>query len=204
MEFIIIDLEFNQPVKQLRFYYQEIIEIGAVKLNENLEIIDSFQSYVKPKYLKTLHWKVKKITGINNEQLDNTEPLEVILFSFLNWCGTNFNICSFGIDDLFWFLDNCKRQGLPVNWLRKFVNIQTEIMRIFDLEKQPSLTNSLKLFELEFLGEKHQALADALNTVDLFFNIYNEIDFDNLQHLNYIEPIFEYSYSNSGFRSSNS
>ncbi|UUZ92201.1 hypothetical protein LJK87_43485 [Paenibacillus sp. P25] len=69
MNYIVIDLEFNGR-RHYNVYPMEIIEIGAVKLNEQLEIIDTFQSYIRPKYPinrfalqfcgipKTLYWKV--------------------------------------------------------------------------------------------------------------------------------------------------
>ena len=49
MNYIVIDLEFNGR-RHYNVYPMEIIEIGAVKLNEQLEIIDTFQSYIRPKF----------------------------------------------------------------------------------------------------------------------------------------------------------
>ena len=53
MNYIVFDLEWNQnpdgrrhPDSRLPF---EIIEIGAVKLNEKREIVDIFQCLIKPK-----------------------------------------------------------------------------------------------------------------------------------------------------------
>ena len=54
MYYIIFDLEWNQPysndisfMKRARMPLTgEIIQIGAIKLNENLEIVDSFTMYV--------------------------------------------------------------------------------------------------------------------------------------------------------------
>lgn len=52
MNYIVLDLEWNQSpigkkgaVAGIPF---EIIQIGAVKLNERFEEIDSFDAYVKP------------------------------------------------------------------------------------------------------------------------------------------------------------
>ena len=57
MNYIIYDLEFNQPlskdnsISDLTF---EIIQIGALKLNENLEVISTFNKLVKPTALNIL------------------------------------------------------------------------------------------------------------------------------------------------------
>ena len=70
MDYIIFDLEWNQPysndisfMKRARMPLTgEIIQIGAIKLNENLEIVDSFTMYVKPKYLPHMHKHVKSFS----------------------------------------------------------------------------------------------------------------------------------------------
>ena len=61
MNYIVFDLEWNQnpdgrkhPDSRLPF---EIIEIGAVKLNEKREIIDTFQCLIKPKVYLSLKKK---------------------------------------------------------------------------------------------------------------------------------------------------
>ena len=63
MNYIVFDLEWNQcpygkekENKKLPF---EIIEIGAVKLDENRNVIDSFQEIVKPAVYHRLHFRTK-------------------------------------------------------------------------------------------------------------------------------------------------
>ena len=82
MDYIIFDLEWNQPysndisfMKRARMPLTgEIIQIGAIKLNENLEIVDSFTMYVKPKYLPHMHKHVKAHTAINDMARHNSTP----------------------------------------------------------------------------------------------------------------------------------
>ena len=59
MDYVIVDFEWNQSPygkgtgkKKLPF---EIIEIGAVKLDENRNIIDTFDAVIQPKVYKKLH-----------------------------------------------------------------------------------------------------------------------------------------------------
>ena len=56
MEYIVVDFEWNQSSygkgtgkKNLPF---EIIEIGAVKLDEDRHIIDTFEAVIHPKFIK--------------------------------------------------------------------------------------------------------------------------------------------------------
>ena len=59
MNYIVFDLEWNQcPYGKERENDKlpfEIIEIGAVKLNKQFEIMDNFQCLVQPMVYKKLH-----------------------------------------------------------------------------------------------------------------------------------------------------
>ena len=50
MDFIIMDLEWNNTyARKTKGFINEIIEIGAVKLDENLNFKDKFSCLIKPK-----------------------------------------------------------------------------------------------------------------------------------------------------------
>ena len=76
MEYIVFDLEFNQgfdrklnkTVSNEKCPF-EIIQIGAVKLDYNFNIIDTFNTFVKPNIYKDIHPFIKKMTGITNEDV---------------------------------------------------------------------------------------------------------------------------------------
>ena len=53
MNFIIFDLEWNNAYNyKLKRGMNEIIEIGAVKLDENLKVIDTFNNSLNQNYQK--------------------------------------------------------------------------------------------------------------------------------------------------------
>ena len=72
MNYIILDMEWNQGYPgQLvcigdtrRALTGEIIQIGAVKLNDSFQIVDRYVQLVRPTYYPRLHHKVKELTGI--------------------------------------------------------------------------------------------------------------------------------------------
>ena len=78
MHYIVFDLEWNQadPEKEearksLPF---EIIEIGAVKLDENLNSIDTFHRIIKPVVYTKLFTHTKEIVNLTDEDLlDGTD-----------------------------------------------------------------------------------------------------------------------------------
>ena len=77
MNYVVVDLEWNQAmnsqasvVNKLPIRLRgEIIEIGAVKLNDDMTPGEEFTVDVKPVYFKRMHYKVKKRTGFDKERL---------------------------------------------------------------------------------------------------------------------------------------
>ena len=51
-------LTFSEMVKDPVFLTGEIIQIGAIKLNQTLEVVDSFNERIAPQYYTELHPKV--------------------------------------------------------------------------------------------------------------------------------------------------
>ena len=69
-----MDLEWNQcpsgkedEVEKLPF---EIFEIGAVKLDEDMNRLDSYSCYIKPQVYKELHYIAKGLTHVSMESLN--------------------------------------------------------------------------------------------------------------------------------------
>ena len=73
MDYIVMDLEWNQNPYGKNNYHQdipfEIIEIGAVRVSEDRKILDSYQQVIKPKVYKKLHYKIQEITHFSEEEL---------------------------------------------------------------------------------------------------------------------------------------
>lgn len=68
MNYIIYDLEWNQPsarestVTDPFCLEGEIIEIGAVKLNDAFKPVDEFKVYISPVHYKKMHHAVASLT----------------------------------------------------------------------------------------------------------------------------------------------
>ena len=90
--YIIFDLEFNSTknTKTSRFI-NEIIEIGAVKLDETLAEVDCFSCTVKPHFSKKLNPYVKKLTNITEELLKDSCDFQTVSSQFEDWCGSDEN-----------------------------------------------------------------------------------------------------------------
>ena len=79
MNYVVVDFEWNQACygkgSENRKIPFEIIEIGAVKLDENLKEIDRFSRTIRPKVYKKLHYITRDLTGITQEELCASDPI---------------------------------------------------------------------------------------------------------------------------------
>ncbi len=108
MSVIVFDLEWNQSkyldMRAIRDAQMavpgDIIQIGAVKLDDNYDIVDSFNCIIKPAYYTHMHAQVSELTGITNEDLEWGIPFEKALRHFSQWCGEYPRLLSWGNDDI--------------------------------------------------------------------------------------------------------
>ena len=88
INYIILDLEFNSTkISESDKHINEIIEIGAVKLNDRFIEIDSFTSMVKPIFSKKLNSFVKKLTHITEKELKKSKDFKSVIDDFVKWCA---------------------------------------------------------------------------------------------------------------------
>ena len=70
-----MDLEWNNTyAKKANGYINEIIEIGAVKLDEDLETVDTFSCIIRSQIGKKLRGTVKRLTQLTNADISSGMP----------------------------------------------------------------------------------------------------------------------------------
>lgn len=174
MYYITLDLEWNQAYLQKALAVQrqlssrlrgEVIQIGAVKLNENMQPCGSYQVIVKPKYFKKLHRHVSELTGITQDQMDLGTPLPEASASFKKWCGNDFVFLTWGPDDIPMLKENFHVHSIDSKWLERVYDLQIIFNRQTDgANKQRSLEYAMEFFEIPQRLPAHDALNDAYFT----------------------------------------
>lgn len=116
MNYIVFDLEWNQnpdgrrhPDSRLPF---EIIEIGAVKLNEKREIVDTFQCLIKPKVYHWIHDSIHEVIHVDYHELEKGIPFPRAIRRFLEWCGEEYRFFTWGDQDVMELQRNMKYYNL--------------------------------------------------------------------------------------------
>ncbi len=105
---VLFDLEWNIGYKPFTFNYHgvqqtlrgEIIEIGAVKIDEDANVLDTFSIHLRPRIFRSLQHHIAKVTGLTQEDLDKGEPILQGLRRFMKWCGPDAEFAEWGLDDV--------------------------------------------------------------------------------------------------------
>lgn len=194
MNYIVIDLEWNQPLNAERMVkkpvclHGEIIQIGAVKLNEAFQVTDTFKRMVKPKFYKKMHWSVAKLTHIKNIDLTEGIPFCNAIEELLSWCGEEFVFMTWGPDDIGILRNHLLMYHLKTDWILPSYDLQL----LFDLQighknTQIALETAMEIVGEEIL-ESHDALNDALNTARLcsYLELENSLNHYEAMELEYL------------------
>ena len=170
MNYIVMDLEWNQSAygragEHPRMPF-EIIEIGAVKVNEKMEIVGEFQTLIRPKVYTKLHRNIREMLNYGEEELKNGIPFKEAAKEFLSWCGTNYMFCTWGMSDVFYLQNNMdfyhmEKLPYPV----KFYNVQQIYADKYDKEhnicKLEKAVDQMRIMDVEPF---HTAINDARYT----------------------------------------
>lgn len=175
MKYISLDLEWNQAYAQKALAVQkrlesrlrgEVIQIGAVKLDEQLNIIGSYRIIVKPKFFKSIQRHVMRLTGITQTMLDHGTPLPEAIERFERWCGEDFAFLTWGPDDIPMLEDNLRAHKIDGSWLHRTYDLQLIFSRQTEdgAKRQRSLEYAMEHFGIEQNLPAHDALNDAYFT----------------------------------------
>ncbi|MBE6680415.1 MAG: exonuclease domain-containing protein [Ruminococcaceae bacterium] len=173
MAYIVFDMEWNQPMcaaqpmkgKNGIKLSGEIMQIGAIKLDENCEIIGNFSLCVKPHFYKRLNKRVRELTGITKEDLAAADIFPAVFAQFDAFCGENPTLITWGFDDVPILRQNLISWGLGTEICENSYNLQT----IFNTQTDGGKSQRSLAFALEHFGivptlEAHDALHDAYHT----------------------------------------
>ena len=186
MNYIVFDLEWNQcpygkDFENPRLPF-EIIEIGAVKLNEQKEYIDSFHALIRPTVYRKLHFQTSRVIGLTEDDLRKGRPFREAASAFLDWCGEDARFCTWGTLDLTELQRNLQyfhmEKRLPGPIL--YEDVQKLFAIAFETRKERRALN----YAVEFLhlpedGTFHMAKEDAVYTARVLQQIPDSIIREN-------------------------
>ena len=150
----------------------EIIQFGAVKLNDSYETVSEFSLYVKPENIR-IEEDIATLTGITNEMVADAPAYAEALGRFLDWVGEEeTRVYSWSLTDYHQLHHESERKGLLDERVQRLLDSWVDFQEVFG--KELGISHSLKLeyalkaANIDFEGKAHDGLTDARNTAHLF------------------------------------
>ncbi len=175
MNYIILDLEATCDERHT--IENEIIEIGAVKLNDNLEVVDEFQSFVRPILNPNLTDFCKKLTSINQSDIDNANVFNIVIEDFKGFIGTEYKLCSWGFYDKTQFQKDCDLHKLDKGWIKNHISLKHQHQSFNNMRKGVGLSRALSMDKMTFEGIKHRGIDDSKNISKIFIKNFSKWKF---------------------------
>ena len=191
---IVFDLEWNQcPYGKSREVHTlpfEIVDIGAVKLDRHLNILDTFHCFVRPTVYKSLHYQTRRVISISPAELLSGTDFPDAARQFFSFCGEDYLFCSWGDQDVMELQRNLAHYGMSS--LLPGPVIFEDVQKLFAVAyesriRRRALESAAEFLHIDTSLAYHRALDDAIVTAAVLQKIPEEIiesDFslDTWQH----------------------
>lgn len=165
-------------MKSAQKFVNEIIEIGAVKLNEELEVVDTYSELIKPVVSKKLRTRIKDLTHITNEDISGGIPFKDAIIKLEKWIGEDAVVMTWGDTDVRTMLSNFKYflKNDKIAFIKKYADLQRYCQCFINMEnvQQAGLSYAAECLEID--ADKyphHRALDDSLLSAECFKKVYD-------------------------------
>ncbi len=171
MHYVVMDLEWNQASSREAVHPDlvfEIIEIGAVKLDESGCVVDEFDALIRPTVYPELYFRVREVVHMSTKLLEREgRPFAEVIEEFFAWCGPDAVFCTWGSMDLTEFQRNILYFGIENPF--PFPLFYYDVQKLYSLSYEDGKARSALETAVDrlglFMGEPfHRAVSDAYYT----------------------------------------
>ncbi len=202
MNYVILDLEFNGTYSKRRHkFFNEIIEFGAVKVDEQLNIIDTFSELISPQISKKLNTHVSALTHITYKELSESKNTFTHVLSLFRKFLSDSLLMTWGTSDILVLMENCGYYlgNEELTFLKNYCNLQAycqEALDYHDRSKMMGLSTCAELIGVNFEKDSlHRALSDARLSYLCFQKLFDRTLLSKLT-----EPVGEEFYRKITFK----
>ncbi len=182
MNYIVLDLEWNQSSdgkeEESKLLPFEIVEIGAIRLNSERQMVSEFSELIKPQVYHEMHHITRKLIHLQMDQLEHGRPFAEVAEQFFDWCGEDPVFCTWGAMDLTELQRNLSYYGMqtladgpfPFLDVQKLFSIGFE-----DRKSRRSLEYAIDYLKIEKDIPFHRAFSDAYYTAKVLALLDQEV-----------------------------
>ena len=172
--YLIIDLEATCWENHGNRDNMEIIEIGAVLVDNDYRIIGEYQTFIKPIKNSKLSEFCKNLTSIKQENIDDAEIFPVALEKFIQWVEIkskdnieNIIFCSWGYYDKKQLTKDCELHNI-IYPFQTHHSIKHEFAEMKNLRNPIGMEKALQMCKISLDGTHHRGIDDAKNIAKIF------------------------------------
>ena len=142
----------------------ETIEIGAVRLDAALQVVDEYDAFVRPVAFPRLSSFCTKLTSITQDQVDAADTFPRAFARFLTWTGPDARLVTWGAFDLQQLRADCQRHDMvfPEHLAVTHLDLKTAFGH-WKRRKRVAMADALDLLDLPLVGHAHRGIDDARN-----------------------------------------
>lgn len=170
MNYIVLDLEATCWKEKDVSQRNEIIEIGALKINPWGQVEDEFSEFVKPVLYPELSDFCRKLTTIDKSDIDVADSFDMVIERFRTWINMQepYVLCSWGFYDKKQLTKDCMLHGLDTKWLNRHISLKHQYAMLHDLPKPMTMEEALHREGIKLEGQHHRGIDDARNIAKIF------------------------------------
>lgn len=180
-KYVIVDLEMcNVPkgIKREAYNWRnELIQIGAVVVDESLNITDEFMTLISPEF-GVIDNFIEKLTGISRKTVQGSPKVKEALEMFLNWLPSDAVLVSWSENDENQIRKEIEAKNIFIEGLDNYLNTWVDCQKTFgermNAQKNYKLSEALIIADIDYDEGEHDALVDAKNTAQLFIKMERE------------------------------
>ena len=187
MTYVILDLEWNGAFsRRAHGYFNEIIEIGAVKLDKHMRPIDRFGAVIRPVVSRKLNEWVADLTNITGQELQGGTTFDKAIEGLSAFIGPQpAAILTWSNTDLLVLLENFRFfKGIErVPFMAAYADVQQYFQQRLELGKgqQVALTKACEMVCVQDDDvAAHRAPDDCVMTARVLQKIYEKSSFKRL------------------------
>lgn len=179
-KYVVLDLEMCKVPRGMRERYHwgcETIQIRAVLLDENLEIVEEFSTFVQPQF-GSIDAEIEKLTGIRKIDVNHAPAMEDALKEFLSWIPDGTTLVSWSDNDEKQIRHEMEAKNICMEGMEalfeNWIDCQKTFGEKMGVDRCYRLSEALIATDISCGGREHDGLVDAKNTALLFAKMQRE------------------------------
>lgn len=150
---------------------QEIIEIGAIRINRYGEVMGEFNEFIRPVLNPFLSAYCQELTTIEQPDINRARRFPEVIEAFQDWAEIyeeDYLLCSWGSFDRKMLEQDCKLHDMEYDWVARHINVKQQYQEMKRMHRPKGLQSAVKTEGFEFTGTAHRGIDDAINLAKVF------------------------------------